>query len=169
MAGYRTILGIDPGLAHTGWGVVCQQGSKLTCVGYGCVETGPDSLLHDRLGIIYRQVSAVVRRYEPESVAIETVWFGNNAESAFATGQARGAALVACAGSGMGLAEYSPSQIKLAVVGSGSADKRQMQYMVQQLLGLEKAPSTDHAADALAAAICYTTHSFGVRERGACL
>ncbi len=168
MAGYRTILGIDPGLAHTGWGVVCQQGSKLTCVGYGCVETGPDSLLHDRLGIIYRQVSAVVRRYEPESVAIETVWFGNNAKSAFATGQARGAALVACAGSGMSLAEYSPSQIKLAVVGSGSADKRQMQYMVQRLLGLEEPPSPDHAADALAAAICYTTHSFDVRERSVC-
>ena len=168
MASYRTILGIDPGLAHTGWGVVCQQGSKLSCVAYGCVETGPSSLLHDRLGIIYQQVSAVVRRYSPESVAIETVWFGNNAKSAFATGQARGAALVACAGAGMGLVEYSPSQIKLAVVGSGSADKRQMQYMVQQLLGLEKPPSPDHAADALAAAICYTTHSFGVRERSVC-
>ncbi len=168
MAGYRTILGIDPGLAHTGWGVVCQQGSKLTCVAYGCVETEPDTLLHDRLGIIYRQIGAVVRRYKPDSVAIETVWFGNNAKSAFATGQARGAALVACSGAGMGLAEYSPSQIKLAVVGSGSAEKRQMQYMVQRLLGLEKAPSPDHAADALAAAICYTTHSFEVRERSVC-
>ncbi len=168
MASCRTILGIDPGLAHTGWGVVRQQGSKLSCIAYGCVETGPDTLLHDRLGTIHRQVCAVVRRYEPESVAIETVWFGNNAKSAFATGQARGAALVACSGAGMDLAEYSPSQIKLAVVGSGSADKRQMQYMVQQLLGLEKPPSPDHAADALAAAICYTTHSFGIRERGAC-
>ena len=122
--------------------------------------------MHERLAKIYTQISAVVLRYKPECVAVETVWFGSNAQSAFATGQARGAALTACGQASMALAEYSPSQIKLAVVGAGSADKGQVQYMVQQLLGLEKIPSPDHAADALAAAICYTTPSVSW-ERGA--
>lgn len=168
MAASRIILGIDPGLAHTGWGIVQQRGAKLACVAYGCVATQASVPLHERLLKINRQISAVVDRYQPQSVAIETVWFGSNTQSAFATGQARGAALVACGHHGMELAEYSPSQIKLAVVGSGAADKHQVQYMVQQLLGLEKVPSPDHAADALAAAICYTTHSISW-ERGAAL
>lgn len=159
MAASRIILGIDPGLAHTGWGIVHQQGHTLACMAYGCVATQATTPLHERLGKIYAQMSAVVDRYNPACVAIETVWFGSNAQSAFATGQARGAALTACARRSMELAEYSPSQIKLAVVGAGAADKHQVQYMVQQLLGLEKVPSPDHAADALAAAICHTTHS----------
>lgn len=154
----RTILGIDPGLAHTGWGLVSQSGPRLSCVAYGCVETDGSRPLHERLGKIHAQMTAVVGRYRPTCVGIETVWFGSNSQSAFATGQARGAALVACADSGMELAEFSPSQIKLAVVGSGSADKAQVQYMVQRLLGLDRAPSPDHAADALAAAICFATH-----------
>lgn len=159
MAQQRFILGIDPGLAHTGWGIIAQQGAKLTCVAYGCIATESSQPLHERLGKIHAQISAVVGKYQPCAVAIETVWFGNNTTSAFATGQARGAALTACSGRGLELAEFSPSQIKLAVVGTGSADKRQVQYMIQQLLGLEKVPSPDHAADALAAAICFTTHS----------
>ena len=153
MAAARIIMGIDPGLAHTGWGVVQQKGISLSCVAYGCVATQPTMPLHQRLAKIYTQISAVVLRYKPECVAV-------------ATGQARGAALTACGQAPMALAEYSPSQIKLAVVGAGSADKGQVQYMVQQLLGLEKAPSPDHAADALAAAICYSTHSVSW-ERGA--
>lgn len=161
----RIIMGIDPGLAHTGWGIVQQRGARLACVAYGCVATPASEPLHERLAKIHSQISAVVQRYQPVSVAIETVWFGSNAPSAFATGQARGAALVACGRCGMELAEYTPSQIKLAVVGAGSAEKQQVQYMVQQLLGLEKAPSPDHAADALAAAICHTTHSVSW-ERG---
>ena len=165
MAASRFILGIDPGLAHTGWGVIRQKGSSLACVAYGCIATDAQTPLHRRLGRIYAQMAAVVSKYEPACVAIETVWFGSNAQSAFATGQARGAALVACGQRNMELGEYSPSQIKLAVVGAGSADKHQVQYMVQQLLALEKAPSPDHAADALAAAICHTTHSISW-ERG---
>lgn len=138
MAATRIIMGIDPGLAHTGWGVVHQKGASLSCVAYGCVATQSTMPLHERLAKIYTQISAVVLRYRPECVAVETVWFGSNAQSAFATGQARGAALTACGQASMALAEYSPSQIKLAVVGAGSADKGQVQYMVQQLLGLEK-------------------------------
>lgn len=162
----RTILGIDPGLAHTGWGIVGQSGPRLSCLAYGCVETKATSPLHERLGRIHAQMTAVVGRYRPTCVGIETVWFGSNAQSAFATGQARGAALVACADAGLELAEFSPSQIKLAVVGSGSADKGQVQYMVQHLLGLDRIPAPDHAADALAAAICFATHEGVLTGKG---
>lgn len=153
----RTILGIDPGLAHTGWGIIVQQGSRLTCQAYGCVVTPSQWELPRRLHKIYEQVGAVITRYQPSCVGIETIWFGNNVTSAFATGQARGAALVACAASNLAVGEFSPSQIKASVVGTGRADKHQMQYMVAQLLSLSDLPRPDHAADALAAAICYTT------------
>ena len=154
----RIILGIDPGLANTGWGIVSQDGPRLSCVAYGCVSTPSSQPLAARLLKVHDQIGAVVRRFEPSCVGIETVWFGNNVTAAFATGQARGAALVACAEGGLDVGEFSPSQIKLAVVGTGSAEKEQVQYMVAQLLGLAEPPSPDHAADALAAAICYSTH-----------
>ena len=163
----RTILGIDPGLANTGWGVVAQNGPRLACVAYGCISTPAQAPLARRLGKIHEQMAAVIRRFAPTCVGIETVWFGANAQSAFATGQARGAALVACAEGDLPVGEFSPSQIKLAVVGAGSADKEQVQYMVRQLLALEDVPRPDHAADALAAAICYTTHEGFARRTGA--
>ena len=119
----RTILGIDPGLANTGWGVVAQSGPRLACVAYGCISTPAQAPLARRLGKIHEQMAAVIRRFAPTCVGIETVWFGANAQSAFATGQARGAALVACAEGDLPVGEFSPSQIKLAVVGAGSADK----------------------------------------------
>ena len=154
----RTILGIDPGLANTGWGIVVQRGPRLSCAAYGCISTSKDMPLAHRLMKIHQQMGAVIARFEPTFVGIETVWFGANTQSAFATGQARGAALVACAEHDLDVGEFSPSQIKLAVVGTGSADKEQVQYMVRQLLALEDVPHPDHAADALAAAICFTTH-----------
>ena len=155
----RTILGIDPGLANTGWGIVAQAGPKLSCAAYGCISTSKETPLAHRLQKIHEQMAAVIARFRPSCVGIETVWFGVNAQSAFATGQARGAALVACAEHDLEVLEFSPSQIKLAVVGTGSAEKDQVQYMVRHLLALEDTPRPDHAADALAAAICYTTHS----------
>ena len=157
MAEQRVILGIDPGLAHTGWGVVQQQGSRLSCLAYGCVTTGQAAGLADRLAKVHEQIGAVVARYEPCAVGVESVWFGDNTSSAFATGQARGAALVACAG--LDVAEFTPRQIKLAIVGTGTAEKDQVAYMVQKILALPQLPEPDHAADALAAAICYTSHS----------
>lgn len=163
----RTILGIDPGLANTGWGIVEQRGPRLACTAYGCVSTAKDLPLAQRLRKIHEQMAAVIARFEPACVGIETVWFGVNVQSAFATGQARGAALVACAERDLEVLEFSPSQIKLAVVGTGSAEKDQVQYMVRQLLALEDVPRPDHAADALAAAICYTTHEGFVRRTGA--
>ncbi len=154
----RIILGIDPGLANTGWGIVTQRGARLSCVAYGCVSTKKELDLGARLMKIHDQIHAVASKFAPEHVGIETVWFGDNVSSAFATGQARGAALVACAKHGLAVGEFTPSQIKMAVVGTGSADKAQVQYMVQRILRLEVAPKPDHAADALAAAICYATH-----------
>lgn len=159
----RLILGIDPGLANTGWGVVHQIGSRLECVAYGCVSTSAQDDLSQRLLKIHDQIEAVVRRFRPTCVGIETVWFGQNITAAFATGQARGAALVACAESALSVGEFSPKKIKLAVVGVGNAEKTQVQYMVQRLLNLSEAPRPDHASDALAAAICFTTHH-GVAE-----
>lgn len=154
----RIILGIDPGLANTGWGIVSQRGAKMSCVAYGCVSTTPEIELSQRLRKIHEQIGAVIERFNPVCVGIETVWFGQNITAAFATGQARGAALVACAESNLAVGEFTPRQIKLAVVGTGTAEKDQVQYMVKQLLSLDAVPSPDHAADALAAAICYTTH-----------
>ena len=154
----RIILGIDPGLAHTGWGVVRQIGSRLTCVAYGCVATDTSIPLAQRLRKIHEQIGAVAARFNPTCVGIETVWFGQNITAAFATGQARGAALVACAEHEMEVLEFTPRQIKLAVVGTGTAEKDQVQYMVQRLLSLPKPPEPDHASDALAAAICFATH-----------
>lgn len=163
----RIILGIDPGLANTGWGVVRQAGSRLTCVAYGCVSTPAQAELSQRLLKIHEQIGAVAERFRPSCVGIETVWFGQNITAAFATGQARGAALVACAAHGLAVGEFTPRQIKMAVVGTGSADKEQVQYMVRQLLRLDAPPQPDHAADALAAAICYTTHEgFGAGSAG---
>ena len=156
----KVILGIDPGLANTGWGVVQQAGSRLSCLAYGCVSTPGTMPLAQRLAKIHEQITAVIARYGPACVGIETVWFGQNITAAFATGQARGAALVACAQAELEVGEFSPKQIKLAVVGEGGADKVQVQYMVKQLLFLEQPPKPDHAADALAAAICYTTHEY---------
>lgn len=154
----RVVLGIDPGLANTGWGVIAQRGLRLSCLAYGCVSTAKDVDLSQRLKKIHDQMRAVIARFEPECVGIETVWFGENVTAGIGTSQARGAALVACATGDLPVGEFTPRQIKLAVVGTGTAEKEQVQYMVKQLLSLDEVPHPDHAADALAAAICYTTH-----------
>ncbi len=159
----RIILGIDPGLANTGWGVMHQCGGRLACVAYGCVSTPSAHELSVRLLKIHDQIDAVIRRFSPTCVGIETVWFGQNVTAAFGTGQARGASLVACAEHGLAVEEFTPNQIKMAVVGTGHAEKRQVQFMVQQILSLERTPEPDHAADALACAICYTTHAKEMR------
>lgn len=153
---FRIVLGIDPGLANTGWGIVKQEGSRLSCVAYGCIGTDKDQALPERLQKINDQMTAVVERFEPTCVGVESVLFGQNAPSAFATGQARGAALVACACAGLNFAEFPPARIKQSVAGNGNASKKQVQYMVARILGLDHEPSPDHAADALAAAITYT-------------
>jgi len=152
------ILGIDPGLANTGWGVVEQLGSRCRCLAYGCITTSPEEPLSGRLARVHDELAAVIERYAPTEASVESVYFSTNAKTAFATGQARGVAVLATARAGLELAEYGPGEIKLAVVGTGSAEKEQVQYMVRVVLGLPGVPQPDHAADALAAAICHAHH-----------
>jgi crossover junction endodeoxyribonuclease RuvC len=147
------VLGIDPGLRNTGWGVIEQRGSTLRCIAYGCITTESHRSVPERLADIHGAIVAVIERYGPHECAVESVYFGTNAKTAFATGQARGVALLAAAT--MAVGEYGPGEIKMAVVGSGDADKEQVQYMVRAILGLKDIPRPDHAADALAAAICH--------------
>ncbi|MBR3316739.1 MAG: crossover junction endodeoxyribonuclease RuvC [Atopobiaceae bacterium] len=149
------ILGVDPGLAHTGWGVVETRGSLCRARAYGCVTTKASQPLAERLGAIFNELSEAIERFGPTQLAIEKVFFGDNVRSAMATAQARGVAIVACANAGLEVGEYTPMQIKQAVVGTGAADKRQVIYMVRNVLALDHDPRPDHAADALACAVCH--------------
>lgn len=151
------ILGVDPGLANTGWGVIERRGSHCAALAYGCITTQAGEPVAERLAAIHAEIGAVIERYRPDECAVESVFFGTNAKSAFATGQARGVALLALSGSDVVLAEYSPVQIKSVVVGSGTADKRQVTYMVRSILALDHDPRPDHAADALAIALTHAT------------
>ena len=149
------ILGIDPGLAHTGWGVIETRGADARARAYGCVTTEAGEPIDIRLGRIYNEIQAVIERYEPTELAIENVYFAKNERSAIATAQARGVAIVACARRGLTVGEYTPMQIKQSVVGTGAATKEQVTYMVRRVLALDHDPSPDHAADALSAAVCH--------------
>jgi crossover junction endodeoxyribonuclease RuvC len=149
------ILGVDPGLANTGWGVIEQIRSKKRALAYGCVTTETTEDIATRLKRIHDEIASVIERYRPSELGIEVVYFGSNAKSALATGQARGAALVAIAARGLVVGEYSPTRIKQVIVGEGHAEKRQVQYMVKTMLALDHTPTPDHAADALAVALCH--------------
>ena len=153
------ILGIDPGLAHTGWGVVETRGTACRARAYGCVTTTAGEPIDLRLGRICRTLAEGIEKYGPTELAIESIYFGENTKSAIATAQARGAAIVACSAAGLAVGEYTPMQIKQAVVGTGSADKHQVAYMVRNVLALDHEPRPDHAADALAAAVCHANVS----------
>lgn len=149
------IMGIDPGLANTGWGVIKCTGARVEPLAYGCISTTNRYDLPTRLAIIHDNLCEIIDRYMPGSLSVEGIYFGENAKSAIPTAQARGAALVACAYKGLEYGEYTPMQIKQAVVGTGAADKEQVQYMVKAILKLDHEPKPDHAADALAAAITH--------------
>ncbi len=162
------ILGIDPGLANTGWGIVEERGGEVRCRAYGCIQTSAGSDLPVRLRHIADELRQVVERYRPDEAAVESVYFGANVRSAIPTAHARGAALVAVSLCGVELGEYTPMQIKQSVVGTGSADKRQVTYMVRTLLHLDHDPHPDHAADALACAVCHAhLRRTGALTRGA--
>jgi len=144
-------LGVDPGSRTTGYGVVESEGGRLRCLACGVIRAG-EGALPERLGRIYRGIVEVIQRYEPEEVAVESVFAARNVRSALVLGQARGAALAACELSGAQVHEYAPAQVKVAVVGQGRASKGQVQHMVRLLLGLATTPAVD-ASDALAVAI----------------
>ena len=147
------ILGIDPGSRITGFGLVRQQGHQFVYIGSGCIRTKADDL-PTRLHQIFLGISEIIVQYKPEQVAIEQVFMGKNAQSALKLGQARGSAIVAAAHAGLTVAEYSARQIKQAVVGTGAADKKQVQHMVSRILKLSGTPQAD-AADGLAIALCH--------------
>lgn len=149
------VLGIDPGTANTGYGVVARRGGRLVALDGGCIETSPREAPERRLAAIFARVDALIDEHAPESVALEELYFGANAQTAMAVGQARGVVMMAAGRRGLACAGYTPQQIKNAVCGSGRADKEQVTPMVQVLLALREPPRPDHAADALAVAICH--------------
>lgn len=151
------ILGIDPGLATVGYGVVDDGKGELSLVDYGVITTPPEWALPRRLEAIFTDVQTVIRTYRPDAVAFEELFFRRNVTTALSVGHARGAALVAAIQlmTGDVLYEYTPMQVKQAVCGYGGADKEQVQRMVRVLLGMDRPPRPDDAADALAVAICH--------------
>lgn len=154
------ILGIDPGSRLTGYGVIESQGRHHRYLGSGCIRMG-DEALPPRLKTIYDGVSELIRQFQPDAFAIERVFMAKNADSALKLGQARGAAIVAAVNAGLSVAEYSPTQIKQAVVGTGGAKKEQVQHMVTSILKLTATPQAD-AADALAIALCHANTERGL-------
>jgi len=156
-------MGIDPGAANLGFGVVRVEGSHMVALDGGVVETTPDLPMERRLARIHSALRELIAWHEPKAMALEEVYFGKNVGSAMVVGQASGVAMLAAADHGVACFSYTPQAIKMAVCGSGAADKRQVQKMVGTLLGLPEPPSPDHAADALAVAICHGNGS-GRRE-----
>jgi crossover junction endodeoxyribonuclease RuvC len=148
-----TILGIDPGSRITGYGVIASNGFQYRYIASGCIKMGKQPWA-ERLQQIFIGIGEVINSYQPQEAAIEQVFMQKNAHSALKLGQARGAAIVAIANVGLSVAEYSARQVKQAVIGYGAGEKKQVQQMVQYLLGLSGRPSPD-AADALAIAICH--------------
>ena len=148
------VLGIDPGTASTGYGVVRSESSRLRALGEGVIATRASLPLEWRLAEIHRRVGELLDHYQPQALALEEIYFGANARTAFAVGQARGVVLLAAGQRQVPSRSYTPQQVKAAVCGHGGADKAQVARMVARLLGLGGPPERDHAADALAVAIC---------------
>lgn len=152
------VLGIDPGTARTGYGLVSREGSSLRMVDYGCLETVNDRPLGARLLLIHEALTDLIDSHRPAVMGVERLFFNRNVQTAFAVGQARGVALLAAAQHGLPVFEYGPHEVKLAVTGYGRATKDQVQRMVQLVLSMAELPRPDDAADALAVAVC-TAHA----------
>ena len=150
------ILGIDPGTGITGWGIVDKNYNRLDAVDYGCIRTPAHQLNQKRLCEIYDGINLLIREFRPDEMAIEELFFNRNTTTVISVGQARGVLVLAAAQHGIPVYEYTPLQIKQAVTGYGRADKKQVQYKIQNLLALEAVPKPDDAADALAVAVCHS-------------
>lgn len=149
------ILGLDPGTARTGYGAVEYSGGRLRLLAYGLITTAADMEMPKRLLCINRDLSQLIEEIRPDAVAVEQIYYHKNAKTVITVAQSRGVVLLTSAQAGVEISEYTPLQVKQAVVGYGGADKKQVQYMVQKLLALKETPQPDDAADALAAAICH--------------
>ena len=153
------VLGIDPGTAACGFGLVHESGGRLRAICHGWWRTSPRSRPETRLLTIFDGVQDLIGRWEPDAVVLEESFVGADARIALSVGQARGAVLVAASSAGVACAEYAPARVKQAVCGYGRADKQQVGRMVKAILGLEEIPEPNHAADALAVAICHALAS----------
>lgn len=153
------VLGIDPGTANTGYGIVRGAGSRLRAVDEGVIHTRAGVPLEQRLADIHQRVGELLDEHQPEAMAIEELYFGANVRTAFAVGQARGVVLLAAGQRGVPTRSYTPQQVKGAVCANGRADKAQVARMVTRLLGLAAPPTPDHVSDALAVAVCHLNHS----------
>ncbi len=150
------VIGIDPGTAITGFGIIREDDDgNLIAVDYGVITTSSKLPMPDRLSIIYDELNAVIKKHSPQTSAVEKIFFSKNVKTAISVGQARGVVLLSLAQAGVDISNYTPNEIKQAVTGYGGADKRQIQEMVKILLDLEEIPKPDDAADALAVAICH--------------
>lgn len=158
------VLGVDPGTATTGYGLVLRTGNHLESVAYGTILTPAHQPMPLRLRTIYRELCLLCQEHRPEAVAVEQLFFNRNVRTAMLVGQARGVILLAAADAGLEVGEYTPLQVKQAVVGYGRAEKHQVQEMVRVLLALRELPKPDDAADALAVAICHAHVSKNQRE-----
>ncbi len=158
------VLGIDPGLAHTGWGVIDPRDNRYRLVAHGVISTAAEMPPGARLDRLYSEVTAVLEQYHPAEAGVENLYFAKNATSAIPVAQARGVVLLALERAGVHAAEYTPQAIKQAIVGQGRAEKSQVQELLRVLLGIRDVPAPDHAADALAAAVCHI-HNLGFTER----
>lgn len=155
------ILGIDPGYALMGYGVIEKKGNRFSVVDYGSISTDAGAPMPERLKFLYTSLMDVISETQPDAAAIEELFYNTNAKTVINVGQARGVAVLACVNSGLTISEYTPLQIKQSLTGYGRADKNQVQQMVKALLGLSKVPKPDDTADALAVAICHGNSSFG--------
>ncbi len=151
----RVVMGIDPGIAITGYGLIVEEDDRTRAVDYGVIRTPSDAALPQRLQQLYDELDALIRRHRPDAIAVEELFFARNARTALTVGHARGVALLAAARSKASFHQYKPSEVKQAITGYGAADKRQMQEMVRLLLELDAIPKPDDAADALAIALCH--------------
>jgi len=149
------VIGIDPGTANCGYGIVHESGGRLRAIGHGSWSTPAAERLELRLRTIFEGVAALIVEHAPDAVALEESYVGADARIALSVGQARGAVLVAASSAGVACAEYAPARVKQAVCGYGRADKEQVGKMVKAILALDKVPTPNHAADALAVAICH--------------
>ena len=151
------ILGIDPGIAIVGYGLIECKGNKFKVIDYGCITTESKTLFPNRLKIVYDELTSIIEKYNPQDIALEELFFNKNAKTAIKVGQARGVEILAGINKNLDIFEYTPLQVKQAVVGYGRAEKHQVQEMVKFLLNLKEIPKPDDVADALAVAICHGT------------
>ena len=156
------ILGIDPGIGRTGWGIIELHGSQFTVHSFGCIETLANDALPNRLFALHDEIINIINEYKPEELSIEDLFFNTNAKTALVVGQARGVVLLAAAQKNLPVAVYTPLQIKMALTGYGRAEKNQIGQMVKTLLKLPSIPKPDDTADALAIAV---THAFSRKMR----